>query len=210
MLNDKLTYLPVKKLRRIERALHATAQVPGDVVEFGVALGGSAVVLAHEMGASRRFIGFDVFGMIPPPTSDKDDAKSKQRYDVIKRGKSKGIGGREYYGYKKDLLTEVKNAFERHRVPVDGERVTLVKGLFEESWPSANVAAVSMAHVDCDWFDPVRFCLDAIAGKMSSGGIIVIDDYHDYGGCRTAVEEFLQERSDFTFEDGLNPYLRKS
>ena len=209
VLNDKLTYLPVEKLQRIERALEETARVPGDVLEFGVALGGSAIVLSHQMGISRRFIGFDVFGMIPPPTSDKDDAKSKERYDVIRRGESKGIGGREYYGYKQDLLTEVKDAFRRHGIAIDGDRVTLVKGLFEESWPTANVGAVSMAHIDCDWFDPVRFCLNAIADKMSSGGIIVIDDYHDYGGCRTAVQDFLQERSDFSFEDGLNPYLRK-
>lgn len=210
VLNDKLTYLPVEKLRRIERALEETARVPGDVLEFGVALGGSAIVLAHSMGESRRFVGFDVFGMIPPPASEKDDDKSKERYDVIRSGESRGIGGREYYGYKQDLLGEVRDAFQRHGMMVDGDRVTLIKGLFEDSWPTANVGSVSMAHLDCDWFDPVHFCLNAIADKIGSGGIIVIDDYHDYGGCRTAVQEFLQKRTDFAFEDGLNPFLRKS
>jgi asparagine synthase (glutamine-hydrolysing) len=210
VLDDKLTYLAIEKLRRIERALDETTEIPGDVLEFGVALGGSAIVLAHLMGESRSFVGFDVFGMIPPPASEKDDAKSKERYNVIRRGESRGIGGGEYYGYKQDLLSEVQNAFQRHAIMVDGDRVKLIKGLFEESWPSANVGSISMAHLDCDWFDPVRFCLDAIADKMSSGGIIVIDDYHDYGGCRTAVQEFLQGRNDFAFEDGLNPFLRKS
>jgi O-methyltransferase len=75
--------------------------VSGDVLEFGVALGGSAIVLAGIAGlAHRRFYGFDVFEMIPAPTSEKDDEKSKQRYNLIASGKSEGIGGDLYYGYR--------------------------------------------------------------------------------------------------------------
>ena len=44
---------------------------------------------------------------------------------------------------------------------------------------------------------------------MSPGGVILIDDYHDYGGCRTAVEEFLAGNPDYRFEDGANPILRR-
>ena len=39
--------------------------VHGDFVEAGIALGGSAIVLARLMGADRRFHGYDVFGMDP-------------------------------------------------------------------------------------------------------------------------------------------------
>ena len=44
---------------------------------------------------------------------------------------------------------------------------------------------------------------------MRPGGVILIDDYHDYGGCRTAVEEFLSSNPDYLFEDGANPILRR-
>jgi len=37
---------------------------------------------------------------------------------------------------------------------------------------------------------------------MSPGGLIVLDDYHDYGCARTAVDEFVAARRDFTFELG--------
>ncbi|MDB5682906.1 MAG: asparagine synthase [Sphingomonas bacterium] len=210
VVRDRLTYLAPEKLRRIRRALKETAALPGDMLEFGVALGGSGIILAHEARPGRRFLGFDVFGMIPPPTSTKDDVKSKERYATISSGASQGIRGDTYYGYRDDLLGEVKAAFARHGAPVDGERVILYKGLFEDTWDQAGVGAISIAHLDCDWYDPVRFCLEACADRLSPGGILVIGDYNDYGGCRTAVDEFLVARPDFSIEAGMNPFLRKA
>lgn len=211
VVGDRLTYLPAEKLRRIERVLkQADADgVPGDIVEFGVALGGSGIMLAHHAQQGRRFMGLDVFAMIPPPTSEKDDAKSKARYATISSGASKGLGGDTYYGYRDHLYEEVKANFARHGVPVDGTRVQLHRGLFEETWPRLDVKAIAVAHVDCDWYDPVRYCLQAISRKMSTNGVVIIDDYNDYGGCRTAVDEFVATRSDYVFEDGVNPFLRK-
>ena len=211
VVDDRLTYLPAEKLRRIERVLkQADADgVPGDIVEFGVALGGSGIMLAHHALQGRRFIGLDVFAMIPPPTSEKDDAKSKARYETISSGASKGLGLDTYYGYRDHLYEEVKANFARHGVAVDGERIQLHKGLFEETWPGLDVKAIAVAHVDCDWYDPVRYCLQAISRKMSTDGVVIVDDYNDYGGCRTAVDEFVATRPDYVFEDGVNPFLRK-
>ena len=209
VVGEKLTYLPFQKLQRLERAISETSKVPGDIVEFGVALAGSAIILAQGARSNRRFHGFDVFGMIPPPTSDKDDAKSKERFETIKSGQSSGIGGDLYYGYRSDLLSDVKAAFARHGPPVDGHLVHLHKGLFEETWDGSGITRIALAHIDCDWYDPVMFCLQACADKLSDGGLMIIDDYNDYGGCRTAVDEFLAQRTDFTLEAGLNPILRK-
>lgn len=210
VVRDKLTYLSPAKLKRLESAIARTKDVKGDLLEFGVALGGSGIILAHDTKAGREFHGFDVFGMIPPPTSNKDDSKSKERYAAIKAGQSEGIGGEEYYGYRTDLISDVKAAFSRHGVPVDGARVHLHQGLFEDTWDNAEVQAIAFAHIDCDWYDPVRFCLEACAAKLSVGGLLLIDDYNDYGGCRTAVDEFLAKRPEYGFEPGANPILVKT
>ncbi len=205
-----LTYLRPEKLARMEAAMRETATVPGDVLEFGVALGGSGIMLAnHALQTARRIYGFDVFGMIPAPTSEKDDQKSKDRYAVIESGGSTGIAGGEYYGYRDDLLADVTASFEYFGIPVDGDKVSLIKGLFQDTWASAAIAAASLVHLDCDWYDPVKFCLESVADKVSPRGMIIIDDYHDYGGCRTAVDEFLGQRGDFAFEAGPNPILRR-
>lgn len=208
---ERITYLSPAKLRRLDAAAQeAMAATPGDLLEFGVAMGGSAVLLAKKARAKgRRFAGFDVFAMIPPPTSEKDDAKSKERYEVIASGRSEGLGGDDYYGYKTNLFDEVSETFRRYGVPVDGQDVRLVKGLFEETWPTFPVEAIAFAHIDCDWYDPVKYCLEAVAEKLGPGGVIVLDDYNDYGGCRTATDEFVAARPDFVFENGANAILRR-
>jgi Macrocin-O-methyltransferase (TylF). len=210
--DERLTYLTPEKLNRLEGTLREIlrAGVPGDVLEFGVALGGSAVLLAKQAkAAGRRFAGFDVFAMIPPPTSEKDDEKSKQRYETIASGQSKGIGGDDYYGYRDDLYGDVVATFSRHGLTVDGREIALVKGLFEETWPREGSQTVAFAHIDCDWYDPVKFCLESVAQRLSTGGVMILDDYNDYGGCRTATDEFISANPGFRFEPGVNPIVRK-
>src|SRR4051794_31256561 len=61
----RLTYLRPERLRALERCAARVnrERVAGDFLEAGLALGGSAIVLAAHMGAGRRFHGYDVFGM---------------------------------------------------------------------------------------------------------------------------------------------------
>ncbi|WP_368904817.1 TylF/MycF/NovP-related O-methyltransferase [Taklimakanibacter lacteus] len=212
VVRERLTYLSPQKLARLEASASAVVedQVQGDMLEFGVALGGSAIILADSAKqAGRRFHGFDVFGMIPPPSSDKDEADAKSRYETIASGASAGIGGDGYYGYRDDLHGDVCRAMAAHGVPVDGRSVTLHKGLFEETVPVAPVQQVALAHVDCDWYDPVKFCLQFLGAKLSPGGMIIIDDYHDFSGCHAATDEFMERHPDFTMDDGANVILRR-
>ena len=198
---DRLTFLSAEKLFSLERECRRVerAGIGGDFVEFGVALGGSAIVLAKRMGPARRFHGFDVFGMIPPPTSEKDDEKSRRRYEVIKSGRARGTGSVVYHGYRENLLAEVKSHLATYDIPVDQDRVSLHKGLFEDTWPAVatTIHQIALAHVDCDWYDPVKYCLDAIAEKIAPGGSVILDDYNFYAGCRTATDEFVRSRNDF-------------
>lgn len=208
---EQLTFLSLRKLVRIEAALAEMRrkQVRGDIVEFGVALGGSAILLAQAARDGRRFFGLDVFAMIPPPTSDKDDVKSKTRYETIASGQAEGFGGDTYYGYRDDLYEHVSAQLDRFGSPVDGERIHLVRGLFEETLPTLGITQIAFAHIDCDWYDPVRYCLAETARRLAPGGVIVIDDYNDYGGCRTAVDEFLAANGDFYMTPGPNPVVRR-
>jgi asparagine synthase (glutamine-hydrolysing) len=198
---DNLTYLADHKLLSLYREVTRIrkSNIPGDFLEFGVALGGSAIVMAQECTNERLFHGFDVFGMIPAPRHEKDDAKSKARYEDIRSGRSVGLGGETYYGYRDNLYDEVLANFARYGLPVDQKRIHLHKGLFSETWPGVapGITEVSLAHIDCDWYEPVAFCLAAVAPLVSRHGAIILDDYNDYGGCRTATDEFLTSHHQF-------------
>jgi O-methyltransferase len=186
---EGLTYLTPSKLARIEACVKDVRArgIPGDLLETGVALGGSAIVIARLLSGDRCFHGYDVFGMIPPP-SESDPPEVHDRYAVIASGESDGIDGGSYYGYRDHLYDDVLAAFAAHGVPVDGDRVQLHRGLFEDTLhPDGPVA---FAHIDCDWHDPVAMSLARIHPQLSSGGWLVIDDYYAYGGAAKAVDEF--------------------
>jgi hypothetical protein len=192
---DGLTYLAevaLLDLRRWVRHLDAVG-TPGSIVEAGCALGGSAIVLAASKQATREMLVYDVFGTIPAPTpADGPDVHA--RYEQIARGEATGIDGATYYGYQDDLLSQVEASFAAHDVPIGPNHVSLIPGLFEDTiHPMGQVA---LAHVDGDWYDSVRVCLERLWPAMSPGGVVILDDYDDWTGCRTAVDEFLAATDD--------------
>ena len=192
---ERLTYLAMPKLQNLRDAALRVADegVPGDFIEAGVALGGSAILLARTKpeGAALRL--YDVFSMIPAPgPNDAEDAHS--RYQTIRSGQSEGLGGDTYYGYVKDLASRVRANLHAHGVDLLRDRVELVEGLFEDTLHPPG--PVALAHIDCDWYDPVRTCIERILPRLSAGGIMVFDDYASYSGCRKAVDELMAQRPD--------------
>ena len=113
---------------------------------------------------------------------------------MIAEGRSEGIGGDPYYGYIPDLYDNVIRTFERYGLKVDGEHIALHRGLLEETLePEGSIA---LAHIDCDWHDPVKLCLERIHPLLSNGAYVVLDDYNDYTGCRIATDDFLLTHED--------------
>jgi asparagine synthase (glutamine-hydrolysing) len=196
-----LTYLSTQKMRTLEDALHGVIRdgVEGDFLEFGVALGGSAIVIASQLQNGAAFHGYDVFGMIPPP-GPCDDIHSHLRYQEIREGRSHGIGGDTYYGYLGDLYDRVCRSFAEFGMPVDGQRIVLHRGEFGATLGNGEPRPVAFAHIDCDWYDSVKTCLDSIAPRLSPGARVVLDDYNDYGGCRSAVRDFLAAHPECALE----------
>src|SRR5262245_37697661 len=84
VLKRRLTYLAPDRLASLFDGIANVkdAKASGDFVEFGVALGGAAICIASELPAGSRFIGYDVFGMIPPP-GPVDGESSNERYEII-------------------------------------------------------------------------------------------------------------------------------
>jgi asparagine synthase (glutamine-hydrolysing) len=187
----KLTYLADSKLASMGECLDAVKRqgVAGDFLEFGVALGGSGICIASELDEGRRFFALDVFGMIPPPSA-KDGAAPNRRYDEIRSGQSPGIGGETYYGYVANLRDVVEANFSAFDLSSDDHRIRFIEGLYHDTIPTLPAMRIAFCHIDCDWYDSVMLCLNYAAPRLSAGGMIVLDDYNDWEGCREATDEF--------------------
>lgn len=189
--NKNLTYLSEKKLASIAdvcRDIEAR-QLSGSFIEAGCALGGSTILIASLKSKSRMLNVYDVFGLIPSPTED-DTSDVHARYKTIVEGKSKGIGGDRYYGYEENLVDKVTNNLSDFGIDIAVQNVSLIKGLLQDTMHIDG--DVAFAHIDVDWYDPVKTSLERIFPKLVVGGSIIFDDYYDWGGCRKAVDEYLR------------------
>ena len=187
-----LSYCGRPKLENIAEAVVRvrSENVPGRYLEAGVALGGSAILLGLLKPPAVPLDLYDVFAMIPPP-GENDGADAHRRYQEISSGASAGLGGDTYYGYVGDLIEKVKGNLRQFGLDPDGDNIRCVPGLFQDTLhPNGGVA---FAHIDCDWYDSVRICIERIAPQLAPGGIMIFDDYSSYSGCRRAVDEWLEK-----------------
>ena len=192
-----LSYLTTNALSDLARAVIEIErqQIPGVIVEAGCALGGSSIILASAKSETRSLNCYDIFGLIPPPSSN-DGEDVHQRYEKIVSGQSEGLNGEIYYGYQENLFEVVTSNFLRFGLPLTENNISLIRGLYKDTLLLNE--PVALAHIDCDWYDSVMLCLNRIYPCLSTGAIIIIDDYEHYSGARRAVDEFLSaHKSDF-------------
>jgi len=152
---------------------------------------------------------YDTFEMIPPPNQE-DGEDAQKRYHRIASGEAEGIRGEgSYYGYIPNLLENIRSNFISFGFPLKINNIHLVKGLFQDTMTIQE--PVSFAHIDCDWYESVISCLTQIEPLLSPGGILVIDDYFDWPGCKKAVDEYFSDKRDqFEFSIRSRLHIRKN
>ena len=186
----KLTFLKEARLFSLVSICEELNEkgIEGNLVEAGCALGGSAIALASAKGQDRRLTVYDTFEMIPPP-GPKDGPDVHARYEVIAGGGAEGHDGDTYYGYLKDIPERVASSFSDFGYAMEDHNVFMKKGLVEDTLIVDE--PVCLAHIDVDWHSPVTACLERIVPNLPVGGVIVLDDYLDWSGCRLAADEYF-------------------
>jgi O-methyltransferase len=173
--NSLCTRIRLRGLQRLAEHV-ARKQIPGDVVECGVYRGGSAVVIGERLLRQQREMWlFDVFsGMPEPGENDQQEAWN----DLGKFASSEA------------LVRQTLSAGA-----VDLHRVHIVTGRYENTLIDFSPSPVAFLHLDCDWYASVRLCLEAFYDSVVPGGVVVVDDYGHWAGCKKAVDEFVNRRS---------------
>jgi O-methyltransferase len=151
--------------------------VPGDIVECGTWNGGSLALLGAAM-PGRDAWAFDSFEGLPEP-SGEDPA-------VVRSG--------WYRGWNLGSPARVAEAWARCGLPA--ERLHVVKGWFERTFPETEIPAIAVLHIDADWYASVRLCLETWYDRVSSGGAVILNDWNLYAGADRAVSDFLASRAD--------------
>ena len=162
-------------------------EVPGCFVECGVWKGGSAAIMGLALraaGESRALHLFDSFEGLPEP-SEKDGAAAI----AYSGGKSSGA------------LTAIKaceaNVDEVRRMLTNRARLPESQlhfhvGWFQNTVPAAEPALgrIAVLRLDGDWYDSTRVCLEHLYPLLAPGGVLILDDYFCWEGCRKATDEY--------------------
>ncbi len=159
--------------------------VPGAVVEFGVASGfWIKQILDHmdSIGSTRETWGFDSFEGLPEPDKDYDGP-------YWEKGQ---------YAYGLDSVTEYLNGKSR-------PHVHLVKGWFSDTLPqpqAQSIKKIAYAKVDCDLYHPAVECLDYLTGRLTDGAILMFDDWTMSSGTgeTRAFMEWVPKVPQYRFE----------
>lgn len=184
MLVPRYTMVSAERLKKLY-ALGAElgrGDIKGAVVECGVWNGGSSAIVAAGLKSAgdsdRPFWLFDSFEGLPQPT-EKDEAKVRENY---------------FPGW---CTGGVERVREAHRLVGHSlESTTIVPGWFDDTLANhaEAVGPIALLHVDADWYDSVTTVLRTFYGQVVPGGIVVIDDYDNWSGCRKAVHDFFGDQ----------------
>jgi O-methyltransferase len=176
------TWLPPRRLKSLERHVAEVERlkIPGDIIECGVAEGGSAALLGltlDRLSSTRTLYLLDTFEGLPPPTRDDADYD-----DAVK-----------WTGRCRGTVDEVRSLFSA--LGVDGDRTRFIKGMFQDTLPGLGPLQIAVAHLDGDWYESTLTCLTAIWPALSVGGVIQLDDYGTWKGCRAAVDHYFSSKT---------------
>jgi hypothetical protein len=166
----------------VDAVRHVVAhRIDGAIVECGVWAGGMMMAAARtslESGdAPRDIYLFDTFAGMTEPS----DA------DVTRRGERAAEAYEQEWA---PVSTDVVRA-NMLTTGYPAERIHLVEGDVLSTIPARAPERIALLRLDTDWYESTKHELEQLVPRLSSNGILIVDDYGHWPGARRAVDEFL-------------------
>lgn len=154
--------------------------VPGDFIETGVWRGGACIfmrAILKTYGVEDRIVWLaDSFDGLPSPNEEKYPL---DRGSLLHTHRALAVP-----------LEEVQNNFRKYGL-LD-RQVRFLRGWFKDTLPAAPIDRLAVLRLDGDLYESTMDALDALYGKLSPGGYVIVDDYSLIDACRAAVDEFRE------------------
>jgi hypothetical protein len=180
----------IHNINSVEHVIHNN--IDGDIVEIGVWRGGSIlsmILTLEELGITDRTIRlYDTFSGMTEPTDIDIFYNGKSALEFTQeRYKTNDISVMNYVP-----IEEVQNNISSNS-SYPSENITYHKGdiIHTDYIPEK----ISLLRLDTDWYESTKFELDNFYDRVSTGGVIIIDDYNCWKGAKKATDEFINERN---------------
>jgi len=156
--------------------------LPGNFVECGVAAGGSSALIAYVIKkyskSYRHLYAFDSFEGMPQP-SNEDVLSDGANAQSIGWGTGTCAAPKQY----------VIDMWKKLNV---ADIIIPVEGYFENTLPPKReeIGNIALLHLDGDWYHSTKSILHNFYDHLITGGILQVDDYGHWAGCKKAIHEF--------------------
>ena len=160
--------------------------IVGDIVECGVWKGGSMMAAAEMLlrlnDTQRTLWLFDTFtGMPEPSDKDADYSGTSARMRLEKETNVQAYAP----------LKEVERMMASTGYP--SERIRYIQGKVEDTIPATAPDRIALLRLDTDWYESTLHELTHLFPRLSTGGVLIIDDYGQWAGCRSATDEYFSQ-----------------
>ncbi len=169
--------------------------IKGDFVECGVWKGGNLIlfkIISDKFNLNNRIYAFDTFEGMPEPGGEDFDLKGINAKQIYDKYRNKDIK----WCYSN--LEEVKsNIMSFNKKYID--EFNFIKGKVENTLiDERNLPEkISLLRLDTDFYESTKKELEVLYPRLSSGGVLIIDDYGHWKGTKKAVDEYFQLSKNF-------------
>tara|TARA_B100000989_G_C19468248_1_gene439410 strand:- start:347 stop:1105 length:759 start_codon:yes stop_codon:yes gene_type:complete len=169
--------------------------IKGDFVECGVWKGGNIILFKKFLEKyfkqeDRQIYAYDTYeGMNKPSDFDYNLQSNKKAEKLLLDDKNKITNIWGIYGLdqvKTNLINNTDNL--NNIIFIKGEVEKTLD--IEKNLPSK----ISILRLDTDWYESTKKELEVLYDRVTSGGVIIIDDYGHWGGSKKAVDEFFKNK----------------
>ena len=166
-------------------------KIKGDFVECGVWRGGNSIIalkIINKLKDNKNIWMYDTFeGMTKPSEHDYENNTGKNAIIEYKQNQ-RDDHSNWCYASLEDVKENINNL-------KSSSKINFIKGDIIETLKNDNNIpdAISVLRLDTDWYESTKKELEILYPKLSVGGVLIIDDYGHWGGCKKAVDEYFEK-----------------
>ncbi|HEV8543029.1 MAG TPA: TylF/MycF/NovP-related O-methyltransferase [Verrucomicrobiae bacterium] len=175
----------------IDAVRYATQhRVPGSIVECGVWRGGMMMAAARtllELGdRSRDLYLFDTYEGMVEPTEKDTDIRGKKAITRFQEAERTETGGVDWcYASMEEVTANLQST------GYPKEKLHFIKGRVEDTLPAQAPEKIAILRLDTDWYSSSKHEMDHLFPRLTPGGVLILDDYGYWKGCREATDEYF-------------------
>jgi O-methyltransferase len=170
-------------------------QITGAFAECGVWRGGSVRTMIETLqdvpGRVRDIYLYDTFSGMTAPT---EQDVSEYEPPALETWRTAATRGEQAWSnlFNPEVFSEASVRRMLLDTGYPDARLHFKVGPVEETLPGeAPEGPIALLRLDTDWYESTRHELEHLYPRLSTGGVLIVDDYGHFEGARRAVDEYF-------------------